>query len=123
MLKNNQLYYFTLTIIVMIMGVISRKIDGVPTFIGDGLYACMIYFGMRILFVNSNTKKAAILALLFCFVIELQQLYRADWILAIRNTTLGHYVLGQGFLWSDLCFYTFGIAIAFAIDLRSLNRN
>ena len=103
----------------MILGVISRKIDDIPIFIGDCLYACMIYFGMRILFVTSNTKKAAILALLFCFTIEFQQLYKADWILAIRNTTIGHYVLGQGFLWSDLGYYTLGIVMAFLIEYLS----
>ena len=97
--------------------------DGVPTFFGDTLYAVMIYFGMRMFFINFNIKKAAILALLFCFAIEFLQLYDAKWMLDIRRTTLGHYVLGQGFLWSDLVYYTLGIIMAFLIDFNFIKRN
>jgi hypothetical protein len=90
--------------------------DGVPTFFGDILYAVMVYFGLRMLFINNSSKITSVLALVFCFCIEFLQLYRAEWILAIRRTTLGHYVLGQGFLWSDLGYYTLGVSIAFLID-------
>ncbi len=58
----------------------------------------------------------SVLALVFCFCIEFLQLCRTEWLLAIRRTTLGHYVLGQGFLWSDLGYYTLGIIIAFLMD-------
>jgi hypothetical protein len=97
--------------------------DGVPTFFGDTLYAVMIYFGMRMFFINLNLKKTAILALLFCFSIEFLQLYNAEWMLEIRRTTLGHYALGQGFLWSDLGYYTLGIIMAFLIDFNFIKRN
>jgi len=96
--------------------------EGVPTFFGDTLYAVMVYFGLRMLFVNSNIRKTAILALLFCFAIEFLQLYDAEWMLEIRRTTFGHYVLGQGFLWSDLCYYTLGIILAFLIDYNFIKR-
>ena len=101
---------------VIILGIASRKIDGVPAFLGDTLYAVMVYFGMRLLFINNSLKKTLFIALVFCFGIEFLQLYVAEWMLAIRRTTLGHYALGQGFLWSDLVFYTLGITIAFLID-------
>lgn len=122
MLKNNRIFYFTLIVFVIILGIASRKIEDVPPFFGDSLYAVMGYFGMRMLFLNLNLKKIALLALAFCFCIEFLQLYRAEWILSIRSTTLGHYVLGQGFLWSDLGFYILGILIAFAIDLGLIKR-
>lgn len=76
----------------------------------------MIYFGMRFIFVNRNKKIAILLALFFCYCIELQQIYRSDWIVQIRRTFIGHYVLGQGFLWSDLGFYTIGILVAYLSD-------
>lgn len=114
--KNNRLSYFILIISTIILGILSRNIDGVPTFFGDTLYAIMVYFGMRLLFIKKSLKKALALALMFCFCIELLQLYQAEWLLSIRRTTLGHYVLGQGFLWSDLFFYTLGITIAFGMD-------
>lgn len=97
--------------------------DGIPTFFGDTLYAVMIYFGMRMFFINLNLKKTAILALLICFAIEFLQLYDAEWMLEIRRTTLGHYALGQGFLWSDLGYYTLGVIMAFLMDFNWIMRN
>jgi hypothetical protein len=123
MLKNIRFSYLNLIVSVILLGIVSRKIDGVPTFFGDTLYAVMVYFGMRILLINNSIIKTMIFALVFCFCIEFLQLYRAEWILAIRRTTLGHYALGQGFLWSDLGYYTLGIIIAFLIDCKLVNRN
>jgi hypothetical protein len=123
MLKNSRIRYFILVLIVIALGITSRKIEGVPTFFGDTLYAVMIYFGLRMLFVNFNIQKTAFFALLFCFSIEFLQLYDAKWMLEIRRTSLGHYVLGQGFLWSDLGYYTIGIIIAYWIDFNFVKRN
>ena len=123
MLKNSRIRYFILILIVIALGITSRKMDGVPTFFGDTLYAVMIYFGLRMFFINFNIKKAAILALLFFFFFEFLQLYDAEWMLEIRRTTLGHYVLGQGFLWSDLGYYTLGTIMAFLIDYNFVKRN
>lgn len=122
MLKKTRLTYFIIIISVIILGIISRKIDGIPTFFGDILYAVMVYFGMRMLYINNNFAKTILLALVFCFCIEFLQLYRAEWLLAIRRTTLGHYALGQGFLWSDLGYYTLGIVIAFLIDFNFIKK-
>jgi hypothetical protein len=122
MLKNRRIQYFILIILVIALGITSRKTEGVPTFFGDTLYAVMVYFGMRMIFINLNLKKTAILALLICFAIEFFQLYDAKWMLEIRRTPFGHYVLGQGFLWSDLAYYTLGIIIAFWIDFNLMER-
>ena len=122
MLKNSRIRYFILVLIVIALGITSRKMEGVPTFFGDTLYAVMVYFGLRMLFVDFNIKKTAILALLFCFGIEFLQLYDAEWMLEIRRTTFGHYALGQGFLWSDLGYYTIGIIMAFLIDSNWIKR-
>jgi hypothetical protein len=116
MFQKNRISYFLVTLLVIFLGIVSRKIDGIPTFIGDVLYAVMIYFGIRFLFFSLPRIQSMLLALLFCYCIEFQQLYRAEWILNLRNSTLGHYVLGQGFLWSDLVFYTIGITVAYFMD-------
>jgi hypothetical protein len=123
MLKKTRLSYFIIIVSVVILGILSRNIDGIPTFFGDTLYAVMVYFGIRMLFINNSFKMTIVLALVFCFCIEFLQLYRAEWLLAIRRTTLGHYALGQGFLWSDLGFYTLGIVIAFLIDFNLVKKN
>lgn len=117
-MKSNRLNYFILILLVMILGIVSRKISNIPLFIGDVLYAVLIYFGLRFLFINLKTYKTFLLSLLFCFGIEILQLVQIDWLIAIRKTTLGHYILGEGFLWSDLLCYVVGTLVAFLIDWK-----
>ena len=119
-LKNNRLYYFLALFITLILGILSRKITGIPLFIGDMLYAVLIYFGFRFLIIKSKKSTSLLLSLLFCFGIEILQLVQIDWLIAIRKTTLGHYILGQGFLWLDLFCYVIGSLVAFLIDWKYL---
>jgi hypothetical protein len=44
------------------------------------------------------------------------QLVQIDWLITIRKTTLEHYILGEGYLWLDLIFYTRGTLSAYSID-------
>lgn len=115
--KKHHFFYLTLIVGTIILGILSRVLAGIPTFIGDILYASMIYFGMRFLFTTTNIQKTAIYALVFCFCIEFQQLYRAEWVLQIRRTLLGHYILGQDFIWWNLVCYGIGILIAYSLDM------
>ena len=117
-MKSNRLNYFILILFVIILGILSRKISDIPLFIGDVLYAILIYFGLRFLFIHLKTHKTFLLSLLFCFSIEILQLVQIDWLIGLRKTTLGHYILGQGFLWLDLLCYIFGTLIAFVIDWK-----
>jgi hypothetical protein len=102
----------------LILGILSRKTTVVPLFIGDILYAVLIYFGFRFLIIKSKKSTSLLFSLLFCFGIEFLQLVQIDWLIAIRKTTLGHYILGQGFLWLDLLCYVIGTLLAFLIDWK-----
>ncbi len=120
-MKNKRFQYFIIISIVIALGIISRKITTLPLCIGDVLYAVMIYFIIRMLFLDRSFNQIAIISLTLCFLIEFSQLYRAVWIIEIRKTFLGHYALGQGFLWSDLIAYFLGITIAFLLDKKIKN--
>ena len=115
-MKSNRQNYFILILFVLILGILSRKISVIPLFIGDVLYAVLIYFGLRFLFIHLKTHKTFLLSLLFCFSIEILQLVQMDWLIGLRKTTLGHYILGQGFLWLDLLCYIIGGLLAYIID-------
>lgn len=117
-MKNERLKYFILFLLVLILGILSRKINCIPLFIGDILYAVLIYFGFRFLIVKSEKSTSLLFSLLFCFGIEFLQLVQIEWLIAIRKTTLGHYILGQGFLWLDLLCYIIGTLLAFLIDWK-----
>jgi len=114
-IKKNRFFYSVITLLVIFLGITSRKINFVPLFIGDILYAVMIYFGFRAVFFF-KPKITFILSLLFCFFIETSQLIQWEWLIAIRKTILGHYVLGEGFLWTDLICYLFGSTLAVFTD-------
>ncbi|MBH0346169.1 ribosomal maturation YjgA family protein [Bacillus pacificus] len=120
--KRNRLLYATFTILVIILGLSSRKFAfALPTllndYLGDALWALMIFIGFGFLFPKIETKKLAFISLMFCYGIEVSQLYHAEWIDSIRATTLGGLVLGYGFLWSDLVAYTIGVGIGFLFEL------
>ncbi|MED0960715.1 DUF2809 domain-containing protein [Bacillus paramycoides] len=114
--KRNRILYAIFTIIVIVLGLSSRKFayalpDILNAYLGDALWALMIFTGFGFLFPKIETKKLAIISLIFCYGIEISQLYHAEWIDSIRATTLGGLVLGYGFLWSDLVAYTTGIGV------------
>ena len=89
---------------------------------GDALWAAMIYYGCRLIWPRRVPAFAATAAVLFCFAVECSQLYQADWINAIRRTTLGGLVLGRGFLAVDLLRYVAGIGAAILLDWRIVAR-
>lgn len=120
-MKKRRILYLFLFLCVVCCGILSRKIAIIPLCFGDALYAIMMYVLVRILFFNQKTTTVVLLSLAICYSIEFFQLYQADWIIALRKTLFGRYVLGQGFLWSDLLAYTIGIAIAFIVEKFTLN--
>lgn len=111
-----RIQYFIAILITILIGILSRKITFIPLFIGDILYAVLIYFIFRFIFIQIKNQTIAVYAFLFCCGIEFLQLYQATWMISLRHTLFGKYVLGQGFLWSDLFAYFVGILLAIGID-------
>jgi hypothetical protein len=114
--------FAAITLITIILGLMSRKYqlllpDFVNLFLGDSLWAMMIFFIAGVLFPTAKIQELAIYSLLFCYFIETSQLYHATWIDAIRHTRIGGLILGFGFLWSDILAYTVGIGVASFIGL------
>lgn len=90
--------------------------DCVNLVLGDILYAFMVYFLVAFLFMNRSLAFRFKMAILFCYLIEISQLYQSEWINALRVTVLGKLVLGSGFLWTDLLAYAIGAGVAFLVD-------
>jgi hypothetical protein len=122
-MKSKRFPYFIIILIVIALGIVSRKITILPLYLGDFFYAIMIYFIIRMLFLSRQLSQITAFSLSLCILIECSQLYQAHWIIEIRKTFLGGYVLGQGFLWSDLIAYFFGITIAFSLDRKIKNQS
>jgi hypothetical protein len=84
---------------------------------GDALYATMVFWGFGFLAPRAGTPRVALAAVAFCFAIELTQLYQAPWIDAVRATTPGRLVLGQGFHAFDLVCYVVGVGLGAALEI------
>ncbi|MCJ8164628.1 DUF2809 domain-containing protein [Pontibacter sp. E15-1] len=105
-----------LLLLIIAAGLLSRKIAGIPLMAGDVLYAVMMYVLVSF-FCAGSIVNVAMMSICICFAIEISQLWRAPWLLALRQTTLGKLVLGQGFVWSDLAAYTLGVLLCIAVGL------
>ena len=125
-MKRNRFVYALLVVIVILLGLASRRFASYlpewnKLYLGDALWALMVFFIVAFLFARKSSLWVALTALAFSFSIEFSQLYHAPWIDAIRNTRLGGLVLGYGFLWSDLLCYTVGIGVGVMLERYIVN--
>lgn len=119
--SRNKIVYGILIMIVIFLGLASRRFsEYLPTFfatyLGDTLWALMIFLCMGFLFKRVSTILVGVYALMFSILIEISQLYHATWIDHIRSIKIGGLILGHGFLWSDLVCYTVGIGIGGMVE-------
>lgn len=128
--NRNRIVYVILIFTIIGLGLISRKYSYLfsqflNTYLGDALWAVMIYLGMAIVFKRVSYYKIAIYGLLFCYGIEISQLYHDQYIDSVRSTSLGGLILGFGFLWTDIIAYTIGVFTALVIEIftfKNLNK-
>ncbi len=121
MLKT-RITWFIIICITIVLGLASRHFKVVPLFVGDILWATMVYFMVRFLFINKPVSFIAIVSLLFSYAIEFSQLYHAPWIDSIRPTLFGRLVLGATFNWGDMISYTVGVGIGVLVDKYLLSK-
>jgi hypothetical protein len=77
----------------------------------------IIFIGLGFLSPRWRSVPKAMVSLLFCYAIELSQMYHAPWIDDLRHTRAGGLVLGYGFLWSDLLCYTLGVTLGLLFEI------
>jgi hypothetical protein len=116
-MTRKRLIYFILITIIIVLGLLSRKFSVIPLWVGDVLWATMIYFMLRFFLLNASFRKIALISIIISYAIEFSQLYKADWIDNLRHTFPGRMILGETFLWGDLLSYTAGILIGVLMDV------
>ncbi len=109
-------HYLVIVMIIILVGLLSRQLSFVPLYIGDVLWAMMIYYGMKMLFVYNDYKVIGLYSILICYLVEFGQLINTPALKYVRATLLGRLVLGQGFLWSDLLAYSIGIGLCVLLE-------
>lgn len=86
------------------------------TYAGDFLWAMLGFFLYALLF-RLSTRFAFVVGLVTAYLVEISQLFHPAWLDYLRSIRLLGFVLGFGFLWSDLIAYTLGIFLGAGIDL------
>ena len=113
--RKLRIFYLSGIAVLIALGLLSRRVKFVPAACGDALWAMMVYCCFRIVLIRKPMIISAMAALITSFAIEFSQMLTPDWLVKIRSTFLGHMLLGQGFLWSDLLAYTIGIAVIYGL--------
>ena len=111
------LQYTSAVIALIALGLLSRRINGIPDACGDALWAMMVFCCWRIVLVLRPLKLVALVTLITSYLVEFSQILSFDWLVRLRSTFLGHMLLGQGFLWIDLLAYTIGIIVIYIITV------
>ena len=114
--NRSRFRYAVAALVVVGAGLASRNFPALfPEFMGkypgDAFWALMVFLGWCVVFPGISTARLAAYALATCGLVELSQLYHAPWIDSIRSTTLGHLVLGSGFMWGDFVAYGIGVGV------------
>jgi hypothetical protein len=90
----------------------GRLPPGVRDGAGDALWAAMMFWGVSAGAPQGRPGARAAAALALAWTVELAQLVRLPWLVALRATTLGHLVLGSDFDARDLATYALGVGAA-----------
>jgi Protein of unknown function (DUF2809) len=117
-MSRNKLWYAIAIVVVIIIGLASRRYLHLDKYPGDALWTIMVFLLWGFALPRASTLKIATLALFISYAVEFGQLYRAPWLVAIRGTTIGHLILGSDFGWGDLVAYTVGALLAVVVESR-----
>jgi hypothetical protein len=117
--------YALLVVVVICAGLASRKYQHflpaqLGKYPGDALWAIMMFFILGALKPKWPSAAIGALALLVCYLVEFSQLLQPHWLVTIRQTTLGHLVLGSHFHAQDLLAYAVGIFAGVLVELLAI---
>ncbi|MGX5687423.1 ribosomal maturation YjgA family protein [Arcticibacter tournemirensis] len=87
-MKTSRIVYVGLISLIILLGILSRRISIIPLSVGDVLWAMMIFFIVRLLFIDSSVRLIVLISLSICYLVEISQLYQEEWINSIRQTIL-----------------------------------
>lgn len=114
---NTRKRYLLALVVIIVMGLLSRRVMWLPNSTGDMFWAMMMFCFVRLIFIHWHLRMAAVITLCISFSVEFSQLIRWDWLCQFRNTFVGHMMLGQGFMWQDLVAYLIGVGLMLGLEI------
>ena len=91
-------------------------------YVGDVLWGALFFLLFALLWPSQSSRRLGACAAVTTELIELSQLYQADWANQLRETRLGGVLLGHFFSWSDVLCVFVGAALATSVDAVWLSR-
>lgn len=110
--------YFILTILLFITEVLIALFihdDIIRPYVGDVLVVILLYCFVKS-FLNLTVLTAAILVLLFSYLIETLQYLNIVQHLGLEHSVLARTIIGTYFTWIDILAYTLGILLVLGIE-------
>lgn len=110
--------YFSITVLIFaIETLIALFVNDnfIRPYLGDLLIVILLYCFVKS-FLNLPVLTAAILVLIFSFLIEFLQLINLVHKLHLENSKIAITIIGTSFSWIDLLMYSVGIAIILIIE-------
>jgi hypothetical protein len=105
--------------LVVLLGLLSRRypLPGLlAEYTGDALYTVAVFCVLAWWRPAGSGGRLAAAAFVVTAAVECGQLLQWQWLVALRTSTLGALVLGQGFQWADFLAYGVGALAAWALD-------
>ncbi|MCG1035736.1 DUF2809 domain-containing protein [Polaribacter sargassicola] len=116
MIKLNVKYLLASVLLLIIEIAIARYATGfIRHTLGDYLVVILLYFLIKG-FLKITNKKAAIITLIFSFIIEFLQLSNLQNIFPEKYSKTVQIILGTSFSYLDLVAYTLGVLTVYIID-------
>ena len=94
---------------------LRELLDDVSDFVGDALYAVLVYLVVSIVVVRRPARQVAVVAILLCVAVEVFQLTGVPSSLAEHFAPV-RYLLGTTFNALDLVAYVVGVLAATAVS-------
>ena len=118
--KKRRIVYCILFLLIIPVGLATRRqpqlfYSFIAEYGGDTFWSTMFFFLFRIWRPSQPLWKIALCTFLFSVVIEISQLYHAEWIDIIRDTFPGKMLLGNTFYWTDIMCYFAGTVLGWFI--------
>lgn len=115
MQMKRRLYYILCAAVLIVVGLVSRRIAFLPPETGDALWAMTLFCVWRVLLPCKPVSTIAVITLVTAYLVEFSQLISVQWLVDFRSTLIGHLLLGQGFQWADLLAYTIGVVVMWLV--------
>jgi hypothetical protein len=118
---RSRIRLLAVTVMVVVLGLATRRPFAPPfvqLYLGDVLWGTLFFLLGALAWPRRSSWALGAWAVVTTQLVELSQLYQADWALRLRATRAGGLLLGHQFLWSDLWCVSIGGALAALLDTR-----